>query len=59
MYIETQILEHGVTIVSTSGLVSRSRYKETFYNWSIQDIRGHYKIVETYININMAINVYE
>jgi len=59
MYIETQILEHRVTIVSTSGLVSRSRYKETFYNWSIQDIRGHYKIVETYININMAINVYE
>jgi len=31
----------------------------TFYNWSIQIIRGHYRIVETYIHMSMAINVYE
>jgi len=56
---ETQTLEHGATSVLTSGPACRSRYKETYYDWSIQDIRGHYRIVETYIHINMAINVYE
>jgi len=30
-----------------------------FYNWSIEIIRGHYTILETYIHMNMAINVYE
>jgi len=45
--------------VAISGPASRSRYTETFYNWSIQDIRGHYRIVQTYIHIHMAINVYE
>jgi len=58
MNIETQTLEHEVPIVSTSGPASRSRYIETYYNWSIQDIKGHYIIVETYIHTNMAINVY-
>jgi len=38
---------------------ARSRYTETFYNWSIQLRRGHYRIVETYIHMNMAINMYE
>jgi len=31
----------------------------TFYNWSIQIIKGHYRIVETHIHINTAIKVYE
>ena len=42
-----------------SGDIARNRYTETFYNWSMQIIRGHYRIVETYIHINMAINVNE
>jgi len=36
-----------------------SRYIETFYDWNIEIIRGYYRIVETYIHMNMAINVYE
>jgi len=59
MNIETQTLEHGVTIVTTSGPASRSRYTETYYHWSILDIRGHYIIAETYAHISMAINVHE
>jgi len=59
MNIEIQTLEHGVTSVSTTGEASRSRYAETNYNWSIQIIRIHYRIVETCIHVNMAINVYE
>jgi len=31
----------------------------TFYNWSIQIIRGYYRIVETYTHMSTAINVYE
>jgi len=31
----------------------------TFCNWSVQITRGHYRIVETYINMNMALHVYE
>ena len=59
MNIEIQTLEHGVTSVSTTGETSRSRYTETYYDWSIQIIRSHYRIVTTCIHINMAINVYE
>jgi len=37
----------------------RSRYTEMFYNWSLQIIRGHYAIiVEKYLRMNMAINVF-
>ena len=36
-----------------------SRYTEAFYKWTIHIIRGHYRIVETYIHMNMAISVYE
>jgi len=54
-----QTLEHGVTSVLTSGEASRSRYTETYYNWSIQIIRGHYIVVKTYLHMNMAINIYE
>jgi len=39
--------------------MARSRYTETIYNLSIQIIRGHNRIVETYIHMNMARNVYE
>jgi len=35
MNIETQTLEYGVTIWSTSGPASGSRYTETYYKWSI------------------------
>jgi len=42
-----------------SGDIARNRYTETFYNWSMQIIRGHYRIVETYMHMNMAISVYE
>jgi len=59
MNIEIQTLEHGVTSVSTTGEASMSRYVETYYNWSIQIISSHYRIVEICIHINMAINVYE
>jgi len=60
MNIDTQTIENGVTIVATSGSASRSGHTETYHNWSIQDITGHYRmIVETYIHINIAINVYE
>ena len=31
--IETQTRDHGVTIVSTSGPASRSRYAEMYHNW--------------------------
>ena len=31
----------------------------TFFNWSIQIIRGYYRIVETYTHMSTAINVYE
>jgi len=37
----------------------RSGYTETFYNWRIQMIRGHYRIVDTCIHMNMAISVHE
>jgi len=30
-----------------------------FYNWSTQIIRSRYTVVETYIHMNMAINVYQ
>jgi len=30
-----------------------------FFKWSQQIIRRHYRIVETYINMNMARSVYE
>ena len=42
----------------SKGLASSSRYTETYYNWSIRFIGGHYRIVETSIHINMALNVY-
>jgi len=48
-----------VTIVAISGPASRSGYTETYYNWSIYDKRGQYRIVEAYIHMNMAINVHE
>ena len=42
-----------------SGPASGSRYTETYYNWSILDIRGQYRIVEACIHMKIAINVYE
>jgi len=40
------------------GYIARSRYTEACYNWTIQIIRGYYRIVETYIRMNMAISQY-
>jgi len=54
---EIESLKHWVTSVYTSGDTARSRYIETFYNWSIQIRSGRYRIVETYLHMNMAINV--
>jgi len=50
-----QTLEHGVTSVLTIGEASRSRYTETYYNWSM----GHYIAVKPYLHMNMVINMYE
>jgi len=47
------------TSVETSGDVARSRYTEMYDNWSIQIITGYYRIFETYVHMNMSINVYE
>jgi len=45
--------------VEISGDIAMSRYTETIYDWSIQITRCHYRIVETYIHMNMAIHVDE
>jgi len=45
--------------VEISGDIARSRHTETFYNWSIQITRRHYRIVETHIHMNMMIHLYE
>jgi len=45
--------------VEISGDIARSRYTKTIYNWSIQIARGHYRIVETHIHMNMVIHLYE
>jgi len=45
--------------VEISGDIARSRYTKTFYNWSIQIARGHHRIVETRIHMNMVIHLYE
>ena len=54
---EIQTLEHGVTSVALSGDIAKSRYSETFYDWNIQIARGHYRIVETHILMNMVIHL--
>jgi len=45
--------------VEISGNIAKSRYTETFYYWNIQITRGPYRIVETYVLVDMAIHVYE
>jgi len=52
-------LENDAFVMGAAFLDPESRYTEIFDNWSIQIIRGYYRIVVTYIHINMAINVYE
>ena len=54
---DIQTLEYEVTSVEVSGDITKSRYTETFYNWSIHFTRGHYRIVETHIHMNMAIQL--
>ena len=56
MNIEIETLEHVVRSVYTS---SGNRYIEAYYNWNIQIISGKYRIIETYIHINVAMDVYE
>ena len=43
---EIQTLTHGVTSAQTSGDTARSGYKETFWKWSKQIIRGHDRMVD-------------
>jgi len=38
---------------------SGNRHIPTYYNWNIQIISGKYKIIESYIHINMVKDVYE
>jgi len=59
MNIEMETLEHGVTGVYTLGEASSNTYMKTYYNWNIQIISGKYRIIKTYIHIDMAIGVYE